>query len=93
MTHKEFGEKLKGWRKFKGLLQTAAAEGAGISQPRWSDLEKGKAGRIGLDEALRIVNFTNGDITLDDFPRPEREKSDESSTDLSDESLHARAAG
>lgn len=93
MTRKEFGKKLRGWRDLNGLHQLDAAKKAGFSQTRWSLLELGEAKRIGLDEARRIVALTGGAITLEDFPEQERAKSDESSTDLSDESLHARAAG
>jgi transcriptional regulator with XRE-family HTH domain len=92
--NRRFGNKLRDWRKDHGNpSQDDIAIAAGLTQTRWSELELGNFTRVSLDEAERIVKVTNGDITMEDFPRPPgpEVKPLESSTDLSDES-HARAS-
>lgn len=93
--NKRFGMKLLAWRKAQpgSPSQDDVAIAAGLTQTRLSELEVGNFANITLDEAERIVKVTNGAIVMADFPRPDRPavKPLESSTDLSDESIHAEA--
>lgn len=63
------GKRLKKWRESLGLSQRDAASRAGVSQAAWQAVEDGRVKRIGLDVAWRIVDATDGRLSLSDFRR------------------------
>ena len=54
-----FGEKVRAWRKERGVTQTAMAAHLGISSAYLSALEHGRRGRPTWDLLQRIIGYLN----------------------------------
>jgi predicted XRE-type DNA-binding protein len=48
----------------RGLTQARAARLLGVSQPRVSDLYRGKIDRFSVDTLVKLVGMTGADVTL-----------------------------
>ena len=54
-----FGEKIRAWRKERGVTQSQMAEALGISSAYLSALEHGRRGRPTWDLLQRIIGYLN----------------------------------
>ncbi len=62
-TSRDLGAALKHFRTAAGVMQTDAAEAAGIGQPYLSSLERGRFGSS-LTHALRLLRFVGCEVVV-----------------------------
>ena len=73
---------LQGWVKVSGLSQTAAAKLFGVTQPRMSDLMRGKISLFGIESLMDMATVAGLDpqVTIKKPKAPRKIRSEERAT-------------